>query len=108
MSLFRLLLHTLLYHWRGNGAVMLGVVVGSAVLAGALLVGDSLQGSLRARSLRQLGWIEQALVAPRFFREKLAVEVRDPAEARVTAAILLQTTVRVPGQDRQARGVTLL
>jgi hypothetical protein len=47
MSRWRLLLLNLLFHWRGNLAVLLGVVVGAAVLTGALLVGDSLRGSLR-------------------------------------------------------------
>jgi hypothetical protein len=32
MTPFRLLLRNLLYHWRGNLAVFLGVVVGAAVL----------------------------------------------------------------------------
>ena len=48
MTLKRLRLRNLLFHWRGNLAVFLGVVVGTAVLTGALLVGDSLRGSLRA------------------------------------------------------------
>src|SRR5947209_5647292 len=51
MTLLRLCLRNLLYHWRGNLAVFLGVVVGCAVLTGALFVGDSLRGSLRERSL---------------------------------------------------------
>ena len=48
LTLPRLVLRNLAYHWRGNLAVLLGVAVGSAVLTGALLVGDSLRGSLRA------------------------------------------------------------
>ena len=55
MSFLRLLLRNLLYHWRGNVAVFLGIVLGSSVLTGALLVGDSLRGSLKAQSLDQLG-----------------------------------------------------
>lgn len=56
----RLILRNLTYHWLGNCAVMLGVAVGSAVLTGALLVGDSLRGSLRARIERQLAGIDAA------------------------------------------------
>ena len=41
MTFGRLLLRNCFYHWRGNLAVLLGVVVGTAVLTGALLVGDS-------------------------------------------------------------------
>ena len=48
MTFGRLLRANLLHHWRANLAVLLGVAVGCAVLTGALLVGDSLRGSLRA------------------------------------------------------------
>jgi ABC-type lipoprotein release transport system permease subunit len=75
MSGGRLLWRNLWYHWRGNLAVLLGVAVGAAVLTGALLVGDSLRGSLRHRTLEQLGWVEQALVTGRFFRSELAKEL---------------------------------
>jgi ABC-type lipoprotein release transport system permease subunit len=87
MSIFRLLLCNLFYHWRGNLAVLLGVAVGTAVLTGALLVGDSLRGSLQELTLQQLGWVDQSLVAGRFFREELGHSL--PAE-RVSPVILLQ------------------
>src|SRR6516225_4866193 len=72
MSIFRLLLCNLFGHWRGNLAVLLGVAVGTAVLTGALLVGDSLRGSLREQTLRQLGWVNHALISSHFIREELA------------------------------------
>jgi ABC-type lipoprotein release transport system permease subunit len=81
----RLLLRNLFYHWRGNLAVLLGVAVGAAVLTGALLVGDSLRGSLRHRTLEQLGPVEQVLVAGRFFRQGLA----DKLGAEHTAPIIV-------------------
>ena len=49
MTFASLLLRNLRFHWRGNLAVFLGVAVGTAVLTGALLVGDSLRGSLLKR-----------------------------------------------------------
>ena len=58
MTLAALVLRNLLYHLRGNIAVFVGVALGSAVLTGALLVGDSLRGSLRELTLDQLGWID--------------------------------------------------
>jgi ABC-type lipoprotein release transport system permease subunit len=86
MTLGRLLWRNLLYHWRGNSAVLLGVAVGTAVFTGALLVGDSLRGSLRDLVLDQLGWVDQALVAGRFLREDLAAKLDAP---RACPAILL-------------------
>src|SRR5438046_2457567 len=87
MTWRRLLWRNLFFHWRGNLAVLLGVAVGTAVLTGALLVGDSLRGSLRDLTLRQLGWVDQALVTGRFVRERLAEELDAP---QVCPALLLQ------------------
>ena len=75
MSPTRLILTSLRYHWRTNFAVACGVAVGTAVLTGALLVGDSMRGSLRHLTLDRLGRIDEALVTDRFFRAKLAEEL---------------------------------
>jgi len=66
---------TLAYYWRINLAVASGAAVACAVLAGALLVGDSVRGSLRDLTLERLGRIDHALVAPHFFREALAADL---------------------------------
>jgi ABC-type antimicrobial peptide transport system permease subunit len=112
MDLHRLRLHNLVYHWRGNSAVLLGVVVGTAVLTGALLVGDSLRGSLRDLALQRLGWVDEALVAPRFFRQALADELlADKAAERICPVVLLQATAVGPGEGAarpHVRGVTVM
>jgi ABC-type lipoprotein release transport system permease subunit len=111
MTYSALLLRNLFYHWRGNLAVLLGVLVGCTVLTGALLVGDSLRGSLRDQTQRRLGWVDQALVAPRFFRAALAREIeKDVPGAKVQPALMLRATVAGgSGADRkQVRGVTVL
>jgi ABC-type antimicrobial peptide transport system permease subunit len=107
MTWGRLLWRSLLYHWQANLAVLLGVAVGSAVLAGALIVGDSLRASLRDRAIGQLGWVRHAMVGGRFFREALAGDL--PA-SQVCPAILLQGTAVKPwaGQTRRAGHVSIL
>ena len=62
------------YRWP-HLAVILAVAVTSAVLTGALLVGDSVRGSLRDLSLERLGKIDFALITDRFFREDLVDEL---------------------------------
>lgn len=68
MTHFQLLRRNLRFHRRANFAVLLGVAVGTAVLTGALLVGDSLRGSLRDQALLRLGDIQEAMLVPRFIR----------------------------------------
>jgi len=76
------LLRALIHHWRVHLAVVAGAAVASAVLTGALLVGDSVRGSLRELTEQRLGGIESGLVAERFVRQELFDElVAQPAFA---------------------------
>jgi ABC-type lipoprotein release transport system permease subunit len=74
-----LLFRNLTYYWRSNLAVMLGVATAVAVLSGALLVGDSVRGSLRDLFVQRLGSTDHIIVSTNFFRERLADELQaDP------------------------------
>jgi putative ABC transport system permease protein len=75
----QLLKRNLVYYWRTNIAVILGVAAAVAVLSGALLVGDSVRGSLRDLFLQRLGKTEQVLTASGFFREQLSDEIKAQA-----------------------------
>ena len=66
---------SLIHFWKINVAVALGAAVATSVLTGALLVGDSVRGSLRDMTLERLGAIDHAVLGERFFREVLADEV---------------------------------
>ena len=66
----------LTYYWRTNLAVVAGVATAVAVLAGALLVGDSVRGSLRDLVVQRLGRTDQVIVSSGFFRDALADELR--------------------------------
>jgi len=98
MTLGHLLRRNLRFHWRSNIAVFLAVAVGAAVLTGALLVGDSLRGSLRDLARGRLGWVSQALVTGRFFREGLASELRRKEEI-IAPCIMLQGTATALSED---------
>ena len=75
MTLRMLVERNLEYFWRVNVAVVIGVGVAVAVLAGALLVGSSVRGSLRDLALGRLGNVDTFVSAPTFFREALATEL---------------------------------
>lgn len=72
----RLIVRGLTYYWRTHLAVVLGVATAVAVLAGALLVGDSVRGSLRELVLDRLGRTDHVVASAGFFREQLAEDVR--------------------------------
>ncbi len=113
MSRITLILRSLLHHGRINVSVAMGVAAATAVLTGALLVGDSMRGSLRDLTLDRLGLIDHVLLTQRFFREELADEIAGAKnfDEYFTAAlpvILLETTIEHPDTDRRAARVTTL
>jgi len=76
MTAFNLIRRSLCYYWRTNLAVIAGVAVAVSVLAGALLVGDSVRGSLRDLFLGRLGNASHLLSAAHFFPENLADRIQ--------------------------------
>lgn len=105
MTPLRLLLRSLRFYWQTNVAVVLGVVAATAVIGGALIVGDSVRDSLRQMTLDRLGDVDQALVGQRFFTESLAESLRTeaPQGSEVTPAIVLPASATFRG-DRSATG----
>jgi putative ABC transport system permease protein len=94
------------YYWRTNVAVVLGVATAVAVLAGALLVGDSVRGSLRDLVLERIGRTDRAVVSSGFFREALADELaRDGGVTAATPLFAVEGTVSDQVSGRRASRV---
>ena len=82
MTRLGLIWRNLRYFRWSNLAVVAGTAVATAVLAGALMVGDSVRGSLRELAVQRLGPVDHVLVATRFFPESLPARVsQDPTIA---------------------------
>src|SRR5829696_3606710 len=71
---------SLVHHRRIHAAVALGVAAATAVLTGALIIGDSVRGSLRHLVLDRLGQIDQVLVLDRFVAHDLATRLQANSE----------------------------
>jgi ABC-type lipoprotein release transport system permease subunit len=85
MRLWSLVQRSLGFYWRTNLGVLLAVTVSTAVLTGALLVGDSVRHTLRLEALARLGTTQVALAPQnRFFRVRLADELQSHLNAKVT------------------------
>lgn len=115
MSLWQLIVDSLRFHRRTNLAVALAVAAASAVLTGALLVGDSMRGSLRHLLLDQLGQIDELLVTDRFFRTALAEQLAANEEfgrhfSAAVPAVVVQGTLEKPSPttSRRAGDVTVI
>jgi ABC-type lipoprotein release transport system permease subunit len=103
-----------LIHYRSiHLAVAGGAAVATAVLTGALVVGDSVRGSLRDLTLARLGSIDWAHVGERFLRPELSDDLaRDEAFAhgfdRPVGAIVLHGTALAAESRRRATGALIL
>src|ERR1041385_8526895 len=102
MNFASLVRRNLAYYWRTNIAVVLGVATAVAVLAGALLVGDSVRASLRDLVLARLGKTEGVVTSAQFFREQLSADVVASAPM-----IVLQGIVTHEKDGRRASGVSI-
>jgi ABC-type antimicrobial peptide transport system permease subunit len=82
MKIKRLVFRNLRFFWRTNLAVVAGTATAVAVLSGALLVGESVRGTLRSLVLQRVGNTDYALSSPRLFREDLAGAIESHDEFR--------------------------
>jgi putative ABC transport system permease protein len=101
MTPWTLVRRGLRFHWRTHLGVAGGAAVGTAVLVGALAVGDSVRHSLRETALARLGGVRLALEAPeRTFRDALADTLTGEV-TRVAPVLRLDgIAVRVDGTAR--------
>ena len=78
MRTTRLIKSSLSYYWQTNLVVVLGVAIAVAVLTGALLIGESVRGSLRDLVSQRLGATDHIVASTGFFREQLATDLLQP------------------------------
>ena len=78
MRATRLIQRSLAYYWQTNIVVVLGVAIAVAVLTGALLIGESVRGSLRDLVAQRLGRTDDFIASTGFFREQLATDLLQP------------------------------
>ena len=78
MRTTRLIQRSLSYYWQTNIVVVLGVAIAVAVLTGALLIGESVRGSLRDLVSQRLGRTDDFVASTGFFREQLATDLLQP------------------------------
>ncbi len=119
MTSWRLVARSLV-HFRGaNLAVAAAIAVAAAVLTGAMVIGDSVDLSLRDLAIARLGPVEAALTSERFFDASLAdrlgtINLDNPlgqpapnvrASSSLGAGILLNGSAANAAESRRTAGV---
>jgi len=107
MTFLQLARRSATYHWRTNVAVLLGVAAAVAVLGGALLVGDSVRGSLRDIALSRLGKTDVVLSSASFFREAAGDDLRGALGVPAVPLIVASGFVTHEPSGRRAGSVTI-
>ena len=96
-------LKTFIHYFRQKLLVAMGVVVSTAVLTGALIIGDSVRYSLEQSTFSRLGETTHLVsVTERYFRQKMATEIEAiNSEIKATSVLLLEgVAVAEGGQNR--------
>jgi ABC-type antimicrobial peptide transport system permease subunit len=102
MSLFSLIVRNLNYYRKPYLAILAGTVISTAVLTGALVVGDSVRYSLGQLSEIRLGKTRFAVQSgDRFFRQQLANELSE--QLKSPAAPVLQLEGIALNNDQNTR-----
>lgn len=105
-----LVAESLRFYWRSHLALLLGTAASVAVLAGALLVGASVRGSLADLAAARLGRTAAVLAAETPFPATLAGRLApslDVEPAGLASMLVLEGAVTHPDSSRRAQGVAV-
>ncbi len=90
MTVYRLVYRSFIHYFKKNLTVALGIAVSTAVIAGALVVGDSVRHSLELTVQYRLGKITHSVsAADRYFPMDLSRRLAEKEPYRAAAAMIL-------------------
>jgi ABC-type lipoprotein release transport system permease subunit len=109
MTTCSLVLNSFRFYARSHVGTLLGVALGAMVLVGAMLVGESVRGSLRDMAEARLGRVELALPSnDRLFRAELADQLRAELGTDTAALLQLPGTAKRPSGKTRANNVVVM
>ena len=105
MTWWVLLFRSLMFHARSHFGVLLGAIIGSGILVGALAVGDSVRGSLEHFASLRLGKVDVAVPGgDRFFESSLA----DRIDTTAAPVLFVNGSAVNADASSRANGVQIL
>jgi len=116
MNTFKLIARSLVHYRRTHAGIAAGAAVATAVLVGALVVGDSVRYSLRRIALSRLGNVQVAMAGfDRFFGAEPGADANDLAAAMsaelgavVAPALVLDGSAALPDGSARANRVQVV
>jgi putative ABC transport system permease protein len=109
MKFNTLLLRNLTFFWRTHLYTVLGAALGTAVLVGALMVGDSVRYSLRQMVFERLGKTEYVLQThERYFRSQLAGTIAETLQTPVVPLLKTNGIAIAAGGQRRLNRVQVI
>lgn len=91
---YTLILKNLFHYWRLNLSVILGTSIATAIILGALIIGDSVQYTLQYLSLTRLGKTQFAISSHRYFPLTLSSKIQKKLKVKITPILLLEGVSR--------------
>ena len=109
MTTWSFVLNSFRFYARSHVGTLLGVAVGAMVLVGAMLVGESVRGSLRDMAAARLGQVQLALPSgDRLFRADLAKRLADDLHTATAATLQLPGVAKRPDDKWRANNVVVM
>ncbi|MFC1569897.1 FtsX-like permease family protein, partial [bacterium] len=107
MRLSKLIYRNLVHFRRTHAGLVFGSMMATAVLVGALIVGDSMRHSLRQMSLRRLGKTVYAITSGDFFAASMAMRLEEDLGVPVAPVLHIQGLARKSGGQIQVNPVQI-
>ncbi len=109
MTLFNLIKKSLWFYRKQHLALLVGTIISTAVLTGALIIGDSVEYSLSRLVDIRLGKTKFAMqTGDRFIRADLAKEISEKIEKPCTALLLLPAVGVNPNTNDRINSINAL
>ena len=108
MTLFTLLLRTIRYYRKEHLLLLMGLIVSTAVLTSALIIGDSIQHSLQQIVGQRLGTTQHIIVTQeRFFPAGYATKLAQQLKVETAPVLLLRGSVGAVESEQRIAAVEI-
>ncbi len=108
MTRFTLVFNSFIHYLKANLLVVTGVAISTAVLTGALIIGDSVTFSLEQSAFYRLGSTTHVVsTVDRYFRTELARELAKKGAFHVAPALILEGMAVAEGGEKRINKVQI-